>query len=140
MRTFLAAATLLVGVALPFTAEAAGNLASRATDIQVVMNGRDLTLSPAEIQLETGKYYRLSVTSDGIDEFRFRAPEFWRNTWISQIVINDIEVHMLGAPEGVEFDAAGEALIFFVPVRPGDFEFFVQGQEDRGMKGMFVVR
>lgn len=133
----LAGALLIVPAA---SSQAAGNLASQPTRIKLDMNGRDLTILPAEIQLETGKYYSLTVTSDGVEEVMFRAPDLWRNAWINQITINDIEVHAYGAVYGVEFDDAGEAVITFVPIRPGDYDFFVPGQESRGMVGKFVVR
>ena len=135
-----AAAPAQGGGAAVTAAPGGGNLASQATQIQIDMNGRSMTMTPAEIELTTGKYYRLTVTSDGVEEFMFRAPDLWRNAWINQITINDIEVHAYGGIYGVEFDAAGEAVIFFVPLRPGDYDFFVPGQEERGLRGTFVVR
>lgn len=120
---------------------AAGNLASQPTALEpLVMSGQDLSFSVTEYTLETGKYYKWHIESDGLEEFRINAPELWRASWIYQIVINDIEVKPLGAIYGVEFDDEGEADIFFVPMQPGDYAFSAPGFEDRGMVGKFVVR
>lgn len=142
MNRFVAAALAAVAGAVlaPIAASAEGNIASKATHLELNVNGRDLTYSQTEFQLETGKYYILDVTSDGVEELMVRMPDLFRNSWINQIVINDIEVHTSGAVYGVEFDDEGTASISFVPIRPGNYEFFSPGFEDRGLKGTFIVR
>jgi hypothetical protein len=128
--------------ALPWRMElrAEGNLASRATRLEPLVLDVDLNFSVKEYQLETGQYYRWRIESDGGEEFLVKAPGLFRNAWINQIVINDIEVKPLGGIEGVEFDDAGMADVWFVPIRPGDYDYFVDGYETRGMIGTFVVR
>jgi hypothetical protein len=127
---------LAVGVG-PALAE--GNLASNGTDLEIKIDTAELTYSQTEFELETGKYYRLSVTSDGGDEVAWFAPELWRNSWINQIVANDLEVKVWGL-YSLEFDAAGTINVSFVPIRPGEYEFYSPGYEDRGLKGKFVVK
>ena len=130
-------AALLTGV-LGGAAVAEGNLASRPTDLELVLN-TDLTMSTNEYQIETGQYYRWTVTSRGGDEFLLQAPELFRNSWINQVIIEDMEVSPL-ALYGIEFDDEGTMVVFFVPIRPGDYPFYIVGQEERGMIGKFVVR
>ena len=132
----LAATVALLVATVP--GRAAGNLAARPDDITIVMKD-DLTLSTKEIRLETGKYYRLTVRNVGTEEFQFRADELWRNSFINEVKIGDLEVHPL-ALHDIEFDDEGEILIFFVPIRPGDYEFWVDGHRERGMLGKFIVR
>jgi hypothetical protein len=67
------------------------------------------------------------------------APELWRNSWINQIVVNDLEVKAYGL-YSVEFDDAGTFNISFVPLRPGEYDIYVPGYEDRGLKGKFIVK
>ena len=137
-RTIFALSALCL--ALP-AAHAEGNLASQPTTLEpLIMNGADLSFSVTEYTLETGKYYKWRIESDGLEEFRVNAPELWRASWINQVVINDIEVKPLGAIYGVEFDDEGAAEIFFVPIQPGNYEFSAPGFESRGMTGTFVVR
>lgn len=131
-------AALALGGALPATAE--GNLASDATRLEdMVIDSAALTLSVNEFELETGQYYRWRIVHDGGEEFQFMAPDLFRNSWVNQVVINDLEVKPLGL-HSVEFDDAGTIDIWFVPIRPGNYDFYVPGYEERGIAGTFVVR
>lgn len=135
-----AAVASLAGGLFAVSALAAGNLASRPTTLELTLKS-DLTMSNYEYTLETGKYYRWDITmaADG-EELAVAAPDLWRNSWIAQVAIEDIEIHMYGAPYQFEFDAPGLLQVWFVPIRPGDYEFFVPGHQQRGMKGKFIVR
>jgi hypothetical protein len=137
-QTVVAVATVLS--ILPLSAHAAGNLASQPTRLEPLVLGDDLSMSVKEYQLETGKYYNWKITGEGGEEFLVLAPELFRSSWINQIVINDLEVKPMGGIYGVEFDDAGDIDIWFVPIQPGNFEFWVDGQRERGMVGTFVVR
>jgi hypothetical protein len=130
----VAIAALLI--ASPAIAE--GNLASRPTGLELTLNP-DLSMSNHEYELETGKYYRWDITSNGGDEFLLLAPELWRNSWINQIAIGEMEVKPMGL-YGLEFDDEGQIRIWFVPIRPGNYEFYIDGQKTRGMVGTFIVR
>jgi len=137
-KKFFAVLALIAGT-LPAYAE--GNFASQLTELEpLVMSGQDLSFSVNEYTLETGKYYKWRIESDGLEEFRVNAPELWRASWINQVVINDIEVKPLGGIYGVEFDDEGGADIYFVPLMPGNYEFSAPGFEERGMTGKFIVR
>jgi hypothetical protein len=125
--------------AAPVAASAAGNLASAPTDLQITIDSRAPSFSQTEFEIETGKYYRLTITHDGLEEMQWMSPELFRNSWVNQIVVEDLEIKPM-AVYSVEFDDAGDIVIFFVPVRTGDFDFYVVGMEDRGLKGTFHVR
>ena len=125
---------------LSFTgAHGEGNLATQTTTLELDIKG-DLTLEPKEFNLETGKYYKWIIRSDGIEEMMVQAPDIFRNVWVGQIVINDLEIHGSGGIYGIEFDDEGEVEIFLVPIRPGKFEYYVKGYENRGMVGTFNVK
>jgi hypothetical protein len=118
---------------------AEGNLASAPETLEpLVLNGTEWSMAPLEYTLETGTYYRWSIISDGVEEFAVLAPELWRNSWINQVVINDLEVTPMGL-YSVEFDDEGTIDIWFVPIRPGQYDFWVDGFEERGMSGRFMV-
>lgn len=138
MRVAAALAGALL-VAIAPVAQAEGNLASRATELELNINTVDLSFSQTEFQLETGKYYILNVSSDGEEEIAVAAPELWRNSWINQIVVNDLETTPYGL-YAIEFDDAGTFSIGFVPIRPGEYDIYVPGYENRGLKGKFVVK
>ena len=127
---------ILLGSGFPALAE--GNLASKPVDLPDLILNSDLTVSRSEYTLETGKYYRLHISSDGEEEFAWMAPELFRNSWVDQIVVNDLEVKSYGT-YSLEFDDAGTFVLTFVPIRPGRYDFGVDGYENRGMKGAFMV-
>lgn len=131
------AVALAATLAVPALAE--GNLAAKGTELELNINTEDLTFSQEQWDLETGKYYILHVTSDGNEEIAVMAPELWRNAWINQIVVNDLETKAYGL-YSIEFDDAGTFDISFVPIRPGEYEIYVPGYENRGLKGKFVVK
>ena len=130
----------LVGATFFSAAYAEGNLAAQPTDLEPLALDSSLNFSVKEYQIETGKYYRWEISSDGGEEFLVKAPELWRNAWINQVVINDIEVKPLGGIEGVEFDDEGSAVIWFIVLRPGEYDYYAAGFEERGMAGKFVVK
>jgi uncharacterized cupredoxin-like copper-binding protein len=117
---------------------AEGNLASDPVDLPELLLSGDLSMSETEYQLETGKYYRIHITSDGQEEFAWFAPELFRNAWVNQVVVNDLEVKAADI-YSLEFDAAGTFILTFVPIRPGQYDFYVDGYADKGMLGHFMV-
>jgi hypothetical protein len=132
-------AALFAVVLLPASTLAAGNLASRPLDIELTV-GRDLKPSNTDYQLETGKYVRWTIRNDAPgEELQIMAPDLWRNSYLEHITFGDNEVFPFGI-YAVEIDEEQEVKIFFVPMRPGDYEWYVKGQESRGLKGKFIVR
>lgn len=116
------------------------SMSTGATPLEIEIDGAALTFSATEFELETGKPYALSITSDGVEELMVQAPDLWRNSWINQIVIDDLEVKVNGPFYGIEWDDEGTVTISFVPLRPGNYEFFAPGYEENGMIGTMVVR
>ena len=130
--------TAVFSTSAPVWAE--GNLASRATRLpDMMIDSAELSLSQTEFELETGQYYRWRIVHDGGEEFQIVAPDLFRNSWIDQVVIEDLEVQPMGL-YAIEFDDAGTIDVWFVPIRPGNFDFWIEGYENRGLSGTFVVR
>jgi hypothetical protein len=131
----IVALTTFSGLAL-----AEGNLASNGVRLpDMNINSTELTFSETTFELETGKYYRWRIVHDGGEELAVVAPELFRNAWINQIVINDLEVKAYGL-YSVEFDDEGTIDIWFVPIRPGEYQFSAPGYENRGLVGKFIVK
>jgi len=61
-------------------------------------------------------------------------------TGVNQIVINHLEIHMQGPPHHLEFDDTGTIHVEFVMIRPGEYPWYIQGMESRGMTGRFIVK
>ena len=131
---------LVASAVLPATApEAAGNLAARAERLEpLVLNAAD-GFSIDKYEIETGVYYRWRIESDGREEYKLLAPELFRNSWIDQISIEDKEVKPFGL-YAVEFDDEGTIDVWFMPVRPGSYRFYIEGLASQGFEGVFEVR
>jgi hypothetical protein len=118
---------------------AEGNLAANGVAIDLKIDTDNLKFSQNEIDLETGKYYRMDISVEDADDTAFMAPEFFRNVWINQIVVNDLELKVQN-PYSLEWDGEGTFNVSFVPIRPGEYEFWIAGYENKGLKGKFVVK
>lgn len=153
MLRSLVAATL--GLVLPPAtplAQVGGNLAAGPPvelrlDIATGPDGP--LLSVPEFELVTGEYYRLNVTSDGLETWRLEVDELLRNAHLRLVAISGLEVHLQGlAFRGIEFDVAGTARFSFTPIRTGAFTFTVgdtpstarrRGGAGRVARGRFIV-
>jgi hypothetical protein len=129
------------GMAMDAAAQVAPS-AERAERLEELVLGtkeNDYAVSHKDYSLTAGKYYRLKVTSAGFKEYMFRAPDLFRNAWIRQVVVNDLEIHTNWI-HGLEFDAQGTMEVFFIPQRSGDYDWFIEDFEQNGMQGKFVVK
>ena len=134
--------SLLIAVALCIGAGGAlaeGDPTRRATRLEPLKLDAAEGFSVRQYDVETGVYYRWRIESDGLEEYKLLAPEFFREIWVDQVVIEDKEVKPYGL-HAVEFDDEGEIDIWFVPIRPGTFDFFIEGLATQGFKGTFVVK
>ena len=118
-----------------------GDLALRSKKIILNLGSEisDYDMSTNVIKLETGKAYRLEITSMGFKEYELEAEEFFRNIWIRSIEIEGVE---LDAPviNEIEFEREGEIEIKFVPIRPGEYDFEIERLQNKGMVGKFIVK
>lgn len=137
LRNGLLAAVLLLTPLAPALAQS--GLVGRATRLAPIQLASGKPLAEAPYEIETGKYYRLPIQADGSAELQLVGPEFFRNVWINEVVINKIEVRPLGL-DSIEFDAEGEATITFVPIRPGRFELRVPGTTSDSQRVVFNVK
>jgi len=132
------AATALV-MALAGEAVAEGDPTRRATRLEPLRLDAAQGFSVTRYEVETGVYYKWPIESDGLEEYKLVAPELFRESWIDQVVIDDLEVKPLGL-HAVEFDDEGVIDIWFVVLRPGEYEYYADGLETQGFRGVFVAR
>ena len=120
---------------------AKGDLAIRAKKLELKLGSdkSDYEMSQKSFKLETGKAYRLEISSMGFKEYEFEAEDFFRNVWIRKIEVEGIEIDTSILNE-IEFEREGEIEIQFVPIRPGNYEFEIEGLREKGMFGQFIVK
>jgi hypothetical protein len=129
----------LAAVAVASAAAAEGDPTRRAVRLDPLQLDAASGFSVGHYEIETGVYYRWRIESDGLEEYKLVAPGLFRESWIDQVVIEDKEVKPLGL-HALEFDDEGTIDLWFIPQRPGEYEFFVEGLESQGFRGVFVVR
>lgn len=119
---------------------AKGDLAIRAKKLELNLGSdtSDYDMSQKIFKLETGKAYNLEITSMGFKEYEFEAEDFFRNIWIRKIEVEGVEINT-PVLNGFEFDREGEIEINFVPIRTGEFEFELDGLQQKGMVGKFII-
>jgi hypothetical protein len=83
-------------------------------------------LAEGPMNLSSGVYYTLEITSDGSQELAIAGAEFFRAIWINEVVINDLEVRPLGI-DSFEFDDEGTIEIKFIAIKPGRYELKIPG-------------
>lgn len=96
-------------------------------------------LAQAPYVLDSGTYYRIDVVCDGSGELALSGSELFRNVWIDEVVINDIEVRPLGL-DSLEFDDEGTATISFVAIRPGAYTLSIPGSTGESQRASFTIR
>ncbi|MFP3948919.1 MAG: hypothetical protein ACOC8K_01190 [Gemmatimonadota bacterium] len=123
------AVVLVVAAPVTLSAQVGGNLAEYPPvelDIEVTSTPEGPVLSDTEFELVTGEYYRMSITTDGEEDWRFEAPDLLQNSHLRLVTVNQIEVHLQGMSfRAIEIDEGGTARFSFTPIRPGSYEFFV---------------
>ena len=123
-------------------AVAEGDLTRRPTKLPELVLGTEdnrYHMSQKEYHLETGKSYKLEIVSSGQTEYALKAPEFFESIFLRKVEAGDMEIKAISLTE-LEFEQEAEAEIYFVPIKPGKFEFYAEGLEEKGMEGVFIVK
>jgi hypothetical protein len=131
-----------VAIALPTLACAEGYLAQKPEKLPDMVLGLGETgygVSQKDFALTTGKAYRLKIKSTGQKECAWQAPEFVNFIWLRKVEVNHVEIKASHIYE-IEMEREGEAEIFFVPIRPGEYAWGCRGLESKGMAGRFIVK
>ncbi|PDT48717.1 MULTISPECIES: hypothetical protein [Sinorhizobium] len=123
-------------------AAAAEQVTRASKDVpELILGSKDdpFTVNQKDFALIAGQGYRWKISAAGGLEYKFHT-DLFRNVWMNQIVINDLEVHMNGAPAWLEYDADGTIQIQFTTVRPGSYSWSVPDLAERGMKGTITIK
>jgi hypothetical protein len=136
-QTLALALTSLALLVAPAQAQVGGNLAAGPpveVGIDITTNAAGApVLSKSEIRLITGEYYRMHIKSDGKVVWRVEAPDLLQNSHLRILTIAGVEVHLQSLVfRAIEFDAAGEAMFSFTPIKPGTYELYV-GKDPRSI-------
>ncbi|MDF2618065.1 MAG: putative copper-binding protein [Xanthobacteraceae bacterium] len=141
MKTHIAAA-LAATLALSGLAYAKGDLTLKPVELEeltVGLGDSGFGVSQQKYELETGKAYSLTIKSTGKKECAWQAPGLFQNIFLRKVEAGGMEIKAIHLTE-LEFEEDGEAEMFFVPIKPGNYAWYCKGMEERGMKGEFIVK
>lgn len=118
-------------------AQTAGLLAGGAEELPPLILSVVKPLADGPITLKSGEYYKITIICDGSGELALAGSGFFRNIWVDEVVINDIEIRPFGI-ESMEFDDEGEAEIKFIAIRPGTYELRIPGTTGKS-QGVTII-
>jgi hypothetical protein len=133
---------LVIALALPSVALAEGDLAlkpEKLPDMVVGLGDAGFGVSQKDFALTTGKAYRLKLKSTGQKPCAWEAPVFSNFIFLRKVEVNKVEIKASHVSE-IEMEREGEAEIFFVPIRPGEYSWGCRGLESKGLAGKFIVK
>lgn len=133
---------IILMVIIPLQAESTGYLARKAVKLPHLVLGTDeagYQVSQKSYALETGNSYRLKIISSGRKEYAIHAPEFFKFIWLRKIEAGGMEIKASALYE-LEFEEEGEAEIFFVPIKPGNYKMSAAGLEAKGTSVVIKVK
>jgi hypothetical protein len=108
------------------------------TTLAPITIGAGQALAEKPYKLEAGKYYKIVLKSDGSREVPIVGAAFFRNIWVNQVSINDIEVRPLGI-DSFEFDDEGEIELTFIPIKPGTYTLGLPSAKSDRERATFIV-
>ncbi|ASJ70224.1 hypothetical protein IMCC3135_00490 [Granulosicoccus antarcticus IMCC3135] len=117
----------------------AGLLTGGATKLEPITLSSGMPLADAPYELESGGYYSIDIVCDGSAELAISGSQFFRNVWMDEVVINDIEIRPLGI-DSLEFDDEGTATLKFIAIRPGTYEVRIPGTTGETQKATFTIK
>jgi hypothetical protein len=132
----------VAAIALPGLAGAEGYLAQKPEKLPDLVLGLGETgygVSQKDYSLTTGKAYRLKLKSTGQKECAWAAPDLANYIWLRKVEVGHVEIKASHVYE-IEMEREGEAELFFVPIRPGEYAWGCRGLESKGMAGKFIVK
>ncbi len=140
LRLSIAFAILLFGISgIGPVQAAAGLFSGGAKALQPLTLSVVTPLAKAPYELKSGKYYKIDIVCDGSGELAISGAEFFRNIWIDEVIINDIEIRPIGI-NSLEFDDEGTATIKFIAIRPGSFVVRIPDTTGESQRAIFHIR
>lgn len=112
---------------------------SNRTDLEPINLSAGVMNSGGPYELLSGGFYRIDIVSDGTQEIAVEGPGLFRNVWVNEVVINDLEVRPLGL-DSIEFDDQGTVSMSFVAITPGAYDLRIRGTTGETQRAAFTIK
>lgn len=109
------------------------------TDLPPIQLSAGVLKTEGDYQLQSGGYYRIEIISDGTQEIAIEGPDFFRNVWVNEIVIDELEVRPLGV-DSIEFDDEGTVEMSFIAITPGQYDVRIRGTTGETQRANFTIQ
>ena len=142
VRLIAPSLALIAAATLAAPAHAAGDLARKCAELPELVLGTDeagYKVSQETYEVETGKCYKLEITSSGRKEYALRGGDFFRNIWIRKLEAGGMEIKATYLYE-LEYEDEAESELYFTPIRPGSYRLVAEGLEAKGTVVTFNVK
>ncbi len=139
LSSSFAAIVIMVASATSYAQGSAGLLSGGAQTLPPITLSSGMPLADEPYVLQSGEYYEIDIVCDGSAELAISGSEFFRNVWVDEVVINDIEIRPLGL-DSLEFDDEGTATIKFIAIKPGRYEVRIPGTTGETQKAIFTIQ
>lgn len=139
-RAFALLASLAVIAGTPALGE--GYIAGKAEklpDLEIGLGETGFEKKGGDYSIVTGKGYSLKIKSTGKHECAIVAPQFFDTIYVRKVEINKVEVKLAGLIE-IEMEEEGEAELFFVAIRPGEYTWACRNLAEKGLTGKFIIK
>lgn len=130
-----------MSLAIP-QAAAEGNLVARCKGLEDLLLGTDdagFAVSQSSYEIETGKCYKLEITSSGKHEYILQGAEFFANIWIRKLEIGNIELKP-NSLHSIDFDADESLELYFLAIKPGTYKLTDRDLGDKGTEISFLIK
>ncbi len=99
----------------------------------------ELKFFPSNLQLETGKPYKIFLDNPSPVKHYFTSKDFADVSWTKKVQVGKVEIK--GAIHELELKPGGEAEWVLTPMKPGTYELHcsIKGHTAAGMVGEIVV-
>lgn len=99
----------------------------------------ELKFFPSNLQLETGKPYKIFLDNPSPIKHYFTSKDFADVSWTKKVQVGKVEIK--GAIHELELKPGGEAEWVLTPMKPGTYELHcsIKGHTAAGMVGEIVV-
>jgi hypothetical protein len=136
---FYTFALLSIWIAPGVAKAQSGLLSGGADKLTPITLSSGMPLADSPYELVSGGYYEIDIVCDGSAELAVGGAAFFRNIWVDEVVINDIEIRPMGI-DSLEFDDEGTATIKFVAIRPGTYELRIPGTTGDTQRATFTIK
>ncbi len=139
LNLLLIVATIIavIGVSMP---NALADSTINEVKVSLGNESGELKFFPSNIQLETGKQYKLLLDNPSPVKHYFTSKDFADASWTKKVEASKVEVK--GAIHELELKPGAEAEWFLTPMKPGNYELHcsIEGHAPAGMVGEIVVK